>query len=291
MKTHNWTLNGAEGETILVSSDCATDDGGIRANVIFAHGFKGYKDYGFIPVLSAQLANALPIVVHRFNFSHSGMTDDVSTFARPDLFEKDTWNKQVFDLSAMLRAVATGEAPGSAADVPIILMGHSRGGSACLLTAGRRFRDGVSPQPTGVITIAAPDSTCNLSPDAIEMFETEGAIVSPSVRTGQSLRVDSAWLTEQRDEPENHDLIELCTQILCPVFVAHGADDPTVPAESAERIARACPIAETLILPETNHIMNTVNPADPDAALSPALKTLVDHTIRFISDVAIPSSS
>ena len=54
--------------------------------MLIAHGFKGYKDYGMFPRL-ARVAAETGFVAHRFNFSHSGMTDRIATFEHPDLFD------------------------------------------------------------------------------------------------------------------------------------------------------------------------------------------------------------
>lgn len=285
IRTESWSLEGAEGKPILVSSDIAEKTHQARASVLFAHGFKGYKDYGFIPILAARLAESISLAVHRFNFSHSGMTNDVSTFARPDLFERDTWNKQTHDLNALFDHVASGEAPGSAVGSPILLMGHSRGGAACLLMAGRRFRDGAAATPDAVVTIAAPDQTNNLAPQAVDLLRTQGYIVSPSARTGQTLRIRSTWLQEQEAAPENHDILGLCAKIQCPVLAAHGAEDATVTAECARRIAQACPRGELHMIPGANHVMNTPNPADPQAPPPDSLQLLLERILQFIRAV------
>lgn len=290
VKTSNWSAPGADGEVILISTDAFEGRTECKAHVLFAHGFKGYKDYGFIPVLSVKLVEALPIVMHRFNFSHSGMTDDSSTFARPDLFERNTWNKQVADMEALIHAVQNGASPAQAASAPIAFLGHSRGGTTCLLAAGRRFRDGEAPPPVAVATLAASDSTLTMDQNAITMLRDQGYLVSPSARTGQSLRVGIEWLREQEDDPTGHDVLSLCSRISCPVLVAHGAEDPTVPVECAERITRACPRGESLTIADGNHVFNTPNPADPDEPMSAQLAALVDRISTFLQAHVLDSA-
>ena len=96
-----WSIPGAEGEVIL--GDCHLPAGEARGVIIIAHGLKGYKDYGMFPVIARACA-AGGLIAHRFNFSHSGMTNALETFARPDLFERDTWNRQVHDCRAVVEA-------------------------------------------------------------------------------------------------------------------------------------------------------------------------------------------
>gem|GEM_PF-4204546 len=96
----------------------------------------GYYDYGLFPVLARALT-AAGLTCHRFNFSHSGMTRDTATFARPDLFEQDTWGRQQDDLAAVLDHLGAGAEP-------TVLFGHSRGGLSSLLAAPRHAHTGVS---------------------------------------------------------------------------------------------------------------------------------------------------
>jgi uncharacterized protein len=278
----HWSIPGADGQPILVSTDVEPASAPPRCVVLLAHGFKGYKDYGFIPVLGHRLAHALPTVVHRFNFSHSGMTNDIATFANPDLFERDTWNKQVFDLDALIEAVSSGQAPGTPTGLPIVLVGHSRGGVSCLLCAGRRFRDGKELTLNAVVTLSAPDKTSNLAPEVIAQLREQGYLASPSSRTGQVLRVGRIWFDEQEASPTDHDVLGLVGHIRCPVLTLHGQEDQTVDPACASHIASACPRGESTLIPDGDHVYCTTNPADVDGPMSEPLTEVCTHVAEFI---------
>lgn len=286
IRTAEWSLPGADGETVYCSTDHRDDGDTPLLAILIAHGFKGYKDYGFIPVLSRALAADPPVVVHRFNFSHSGMTNDTATFARPDLFERDTWNKQVADLDALIDRVSSGEAPATPAGTPFALAGHSRGGVSCLLCAGRRARDNAAPTPVAVVTLAAPDRCCSMSDDAKTSLRKSGFIDSPSSRTGQSLRVGRIRLDEQDADPDGHDLEALCAMITCPVLAVHGEQDPTVPATSATTIARSCRRGENYLIAGADHVFNTPNPADIAAPMSAPLAEAFNRILKLFRQVS-----
>src|SRR2546430_741685 len=133
-----WSIPGADGEPIIGNTHKSAIGLQARGVVIIAHGFKGYKDYGMFPRVATEFAKAGFIAI-RFNFSNSGMTNNIATFERPNLFERDTWNKQVFDLRAVTEAAIAGSLrdPGNASSLPCVFFGHSRGGVTALLTAGR----------------------------------------------------------------------------------------------------------------------------------------------------------
>jgi fermentation-respiration switch protein FrsA (DUF1100 family) len=166
--------------------------------------------------------------------------------------------------------------------LPLVLFGHARGGVAVLLTAGRHAGDASFPRPAGVITAAAP-SRCNALPEEHARLLLEaGYLESPSARTGQMLRVGRVFLEEQLDDPPGHDLLALAARIRCPVLVAHGASDSTVPCACAGELVRAIgPAARELIVDGANHVFDTPNPLPPDAAPSAALRALLDASVAF----------
>lgn len=282
MHVHDWTIHGADNQPILGNTH--VPDGSPRGVLIIAHGFKGYKDYGMFPRIASRCADA-GFIAHCFNFSHSGMTNRIPTFERPDLFERDTWNKQVFDLRAVIGAVAAGELQGGV--LPLVLFGHSRGGVAVLLTAGRFADDSSFLQPAGIITAAAPDRCNSLSDDDARRLLEEGFLDSPSSRTGQTLRVGSAFLQEQLDDPSAHNVLALAARIRCPMLIIHGENDPTVPVEAAARIAEAAGDRATkLVIPAADHVFNTPNPLPDTAPAGAHLEALISAAMDFSNRAA-----
>lgn len=271
-----WTIEGSDGAVILGNAHLpAGEPAGV---VLVAHGFKGYKDYGMFPAIAAGVADR-GLIAHRFNFSHSGMTNRVETFERPDLFEKDTWNKQVFDFQAVIKAVEHGALEGGG--LPLVMFGHSRGGVSALLAAGRYADDIALDRLAGVVTAAAPSGCNPLTDEEARMLLAEGFLVSPSSRTGQALRIGRAFLDEQRDDPAGHDLLALVPRIPCPVLVVHGEKDPTVPVERAPEIAAACRQATVRIIAGADHVFNTPNPMPPDTEPGPQLAELIEALGEF----------
>lgn len=284
----SWEVAGADGQVIYGNTHLPTIEEGsnfAKGVVLFVHGFLGYKDYGMFPYL-AQTTSRAGFITHRFNMSHSGMTNNIETFERPDLFGRDTWNKQVEDLLAVVRAMDKGELEGRG--LPYILFGHSRGGATVLLTAGRMFRDSVEPRllqlplPAGVIAVASPSSACNLSDADKKQVLDQGYWEIVSNRTGQKLKIDKNWLVEQLDNPADHDLALHVSSIMCPVTIVHGERDPSVPVECAGEIenwVKSGVIHEAHIIEGADHVFNTVNPMTSDSTVSSQLRELVDIVI------------
>ena len=278
-----WSIAGSDGEPIIGNCHMpAGIPGGPLGVILIAHGFKGYKDYGMFPRIAQSMAGA-GFIAHRFNFSHSGMTDNIETFERPDLFEKDTWNRQVFDYRAVIDAVANGNLEG--AGMKYVMFGHSKGGVTALLTAGRFADDSSMVQPAGVVTASAPSQCNNLTPEMIEQLKSEGYLVSPSSRTGQDLRIGKNYLTQMEEDPARHDLLGMVRKFTCPLMIFHGEKDPTVPIDCATQISiEAGKKALLIAIEAADHVFNTPNPLPADQTTSPQLQTLLDRMAEFAAN-------
>lgn len=285
-RCYPWTIAGAEGEDILGNVHEPDDRQAPRGVMLLLHGFLGYKDYGMFPFLADRLAGA-GCIVHRFNFSHSGMTNNIEKFERPDLFERDTWNRQVTDVNHVLQAIDVGELPGR--DLPFAIYGHSRGGVTALFTAGRRFREGHTRLPVGVIPAATPDFTNRFTEEQQAEILQRGYTEVVSNRTRQTLKVGREFLAEQLDDPAGHDLFEHVRAISCPLLILHGSIDPTVPPRCAKSIAEAAgperDDVEVLFIPNGDHVFNTPNPMPVDDSPSPQLSAVIDAMTVFLDRV------
>lgn len=273
-----WQLDGADGPPILGSTDKHVEHP--RGVLILCHGFKGYMDYGLFPRLAAVAAGQ-GLLVHRFNFSHSGMTRETDTFERPDLFERDTWGKQIQDLRAVAEAVATGQLDGQG--LPMVWFGHSRGGVTVTLTASRAFADPQAEhvRPAGIAIASTPDVACSLSEQDREKMRRDGRLLSPSGRTGQRLFVGKPWLDEIEADPEAFDPKLAAERVPCPTLIVHGGEDQTVNASAAIALSQRFPASEIEVIGGASHTYNCPNPLPHDAEPPEATARMMDRVTGF----------
>ena len=287
-KSTPWTLINTHGLEILGDTHVPAQSDPI-ATAVLLHGFKGYKDYGFLPVLAHDLCeNSLcdkGMIVHRFNFATSGMTNDIETFARPDLFELDTWNRQVEDVACVIDAIHNDGLRGN--HLPLFLIGHSRGGATALLSAARHHQQ---LNLAGVVTINAVDQCCTMSQEAQNEMRRRGFAITQSARTKQELKIGSEWLTDQLDHPDQHNVLKLAQQIPCPVCVIHCEDDLAVEIKSGIAIANST--RSTLFrVRQGDHVLNMSNPSSLNTPRSRQLLETEGEISRFITERCSSMSS
>jgi len=275
--TYDWAIAGAAGQPIRGTTHLpALETTPPRGVLLICHGFKGYKDYGFLPQLAERAAQQ-GLIAHRFNFSHSGMTRNIDTFERPDLFEQDTWLKQVQDLRAVTSAIGRDEIPG--VQLPMVWFGHSRGGVTVLLT---NVRATVNARPVGLVLAATPNAALNLSDEDKQTLRHEGRLPVQSARTGQTLYIGKQWLDEIEADPDFHDPERAIAAADVPTLILHGTGDTTVPVHAANRLHHAAPHRTTLHLIEGgSHTFNASNPLPLTQSPPTATQEMIDQACDF----------
>ena len=104
--------------------------------IVFAHGFKGFKDWGTFNLLSEKFTNE-GICFVKFNFSHNGTTPkDLTNFTDLEAFGNNNYSIELNDLEVLLDFLETKNEFSNWYDFSnLALIGHSRGGGIVLLKA------------------------------------------------------------------------------------------------------------------------------------------------------------
>jgi len=278
-----WQIAGSDDQLIYGSSDIPEAGVETRGALLMAHGLMGYKDYGFLPYLGKRLCKALDFAVHRFNFSHSGMTHDYQRFEKLELFEKDNWGRQIEDFHAVDLALRQGRLPGGDQLGNRYWLGHSRGGLSAVLAADRS-----ALPPTGLICLSSPSSACNLDASQIQRLKKSGGLGITSGRTGQVLRTGRQWIDAIEADGQGFDPLLALAAVVEPmrgrVLLIHGDQDTTVPSQSMAKYQGACGgRCQTRLITGANHVYNCVNPLDASQGVPQALETLISAVSSFIS--------
>ena len=245
--------------------------------VVFAHGFKGFKDWGSWHLIAAAFAKK-GFAFLKFNFSHNGTTpENLYEFADLEAFGQNTYSKEWMDLEAVLNWIEE-NAVNLGFDLnQLSLIGHSRGGGIAIAKAVNDNRI------TKLVTWASVPSLAWLwaSETVKKQWENEGVLYQMNARTRQNMPLYYTLCSDYEALQILFDLDILAPQVSQPWLIVHGEADTSVPASAAKHLHNLQPKAHLALIRDADHTFGGKHPWDSDA-LPPLSIKLVETTIDFL---------
>jgi len=273
IKKQNFNIPGAKGRGMLMDLTYRTSNKNAPL-VIFAHGFKGFKDWGAHNLVANYFAEQ-GFRFLKFNFSHNGTTaDKPEDFADLIAFADNTFTIELEDLKAVIDFACGGS--GIAAASGVYLMGHSMGGGMAIIKAVEDKR------VKKLITMASISGFRNLWPKEIEeQWRLTGITYIANKRTGQQMPLKVSLLDDLERNPGRLDILAHAAQIKQPWLIAHGDEDPTVPLAHAKELKAAHPDAEFLVIKGGDHVFGATQPyAEPELPVK--LLEFCEQAVAFL---------
>lgn len=270
MLRKSFTLTNGSDEYIRGDLRYREDSRNVPA-VIICHGFKGFKDWGFFPLLGETLAKAGYATII-FNFSRNGIGSDPVSFTELDQFAANTYSHELADLNTVYDAIKNGELGNGIIDQDNIgLMGHSRGGGVSLLFAAEH------PELTTLVTWSAIATVNRYSPSEIVEWKERGFSEIENRRTKQIMRMNTSFIEDIEKNKDRLDILKAASQIEIPTMVVHGENDESVPSTEADQIYdNLSSIEKQLeIIEGGSHTFNITHPMD---SRSPQFEIAMDIT-------------
>jgi uncharacterized protein len=221
--------------------------------VLLVHGFKGFKDYAFLPPFAERLAKAGFAAV-TMSVSGSGV-DEAGDFTRLDRFRKNTYSMELDDLHIVVNALRAGEL-GIAPPTSLGVVGHSRGGGMALLLARE------VPAVRAVVTWAGIGVARRHTDRELAMWRKIGTIEILHERLRMRLPLDFDVAEDcLAHEHGRLDILVAARTLGRPWLQVHGTADGTVTFEEAQRLAAEAGAGhETLWLDGADHTFGAVHP-------------------------------
>lgn len=243
--------------------------------VIVAHGFKGFKDWGFFPYVAQKIQQKTNFQVITFNFSHNGLNRGDVEITNLEKFEKNTYSLEIQDLTTMINAAEQGYFGHKAKR--IYLIGHSRGGGIVLLTASILQK----PVIKKIITYATISYTDRFD---THLWQKQGYLEVVNGRNGQILRLGKPLYDDiQQYKDTKLNIGHAVQNITVPVLFIHGAQDESVPCKESETLHNLRKEhhkpSDLFIVENTGH---TFGIKHPFRTASPELETIIHKTIEFL---------
>lgn len=269
----DFTLIASDGEKLSITT-YLNEQLFFGKTLVFIHGFKGFKDWGFGPYLGEYFANKGFFVI-TFNFSHNGIGESKNEFTEIEKFAKNTFSREVRELNELLDAFRSGFFAEIDTKSKIGLIGHSRGGAVAILTASKR--DDID----AVASWAAISKLDRYSVRQKNEWRKKGYFEIMNVRTNQLMRLDLSLLEDiEQNESGSLNLENALKNFNRQLLIAHGDQDLAVPVSEAEQLYQWSDKSKTELFKifGTGHTFDIVHPF---SGTTVKFEKLLEETTKF----------
>ena len=221
--------------------------------IIFAHGYKGYKDWGTFDLMADKFAENGFVFV-KFNFSHNGTTiENPKNFDDLEAFGNNTYTKEMSDYQKVIDHF---ELYPKVDASKIILIGHSRGGGNTVLQA---YKD---DRVKALVTLAGIDSFAARFPknERLEDYKTKGVFYVENARTKQQM---PHYYLFYEDFNKNEQVLNIqfaAQHLKKPYLIVHGTADEAVKIKTSNLLHNWAKNSELLIVEDANHTFGGKEP-------------------------------
>lgn len=277
-KENNLIIEGKHNKPI-VADLIFKDDGKPKPIVIFAHGYKGFKDWGAWDVMGEKIAEEGFFFV-KFNFSHNGTDpENLTEFLNIEAFGDNNYIKELDDLQSVLDWLLLPDFKFAKQLKPddISLIGHSRGGGIVLIKAAEEKRI------TKLITLASVSDFGSRFPEgkALEAWEKKGVQYIVNTRTGQQLPHHYQFYKNFKENKERLNIKKAAKKLEIPHLIAHGSNDTSVSIGEAGNLFEWSPAPKLLLVENADHVFGTSHPWNGQE-LPKEFKQVISKSIEFL---------
>ena len=256
--------------------------------IIFAHGFKGFKDWGHFNLMADYFA-AQGFAFLKFNFSHNGGTlQQPIDFPDLEAFSENTFWKELQDIKALLDALeGKNRVQEGAADFmdfsagvdhqQIYLIGHSRGGGIAILSAARdaRISKVVNWAGVGDFKRYIP------SGEQLSRWQERGVVYVENKRTLQQMPMKFTFVESLIQHSKDLDILQAVKQLQQPLMLIHGDADQVVELSDAKELKRINSAIVLQVIKDGDHVFGAKHPW-VEVFLPGDTKHVIDLSIQFL---------
>ena len=204
-----------------------------NAVIIFVHGYKGYKDWGAWNLVENYFLKA-DFGFVKFNMSHNGGTvEQPIDFPDLEAFGKNTYTYEINDLNRIIDETNRIIRQECEMDIPIYVIGHSRGGGVAILTAAQ------NKNVSKLISLAGISNIANRFPNGDELTEWQysGVMYVNNSRTNQAMPHFYSFYEDFKNNEDALDIETAATNLNLHFLQIHGDMDLAVSVSEGQRVA------------------------------------------------------
>ena len=252
-----------------------------RPVIVYLHGYKGFKDWGHIPLLP-KVVNEHRFNFLKFNFSHNGGTlDNPVDFPDLESFAKNNYSIELEDVQTVLNWLTDNENPFKSGidKEEIYLLGHSRGGGIAILTASRDKR------VKKLVTWSAVGDFARRFPigEALQNWKNNGVMYVENSRTEQKMPHYYQFYEDFRNNREKLDISEAERILEIPHLLIHGTMDETVLLGEALRLMSLNEHTSLIKLHGATHTLGGFHPYKKQT-LPHDVDLALNYTLTFLGN-------
>lgn len=187
-------------ETVIKATRYPAQNDAPKALIIIAHGYKGFKDWGMFPYAAEYLSRTHEVVT--FNFSHNGIGENPLQFTELDKFAVNTYDRELSDLDTLICHLQA-DMQDDNLNLPIFLIGHSRGAGVCLVHA--------LDHPASISGVISWNGVTNLdlfSDQQKEEMRRNGRSYVLNGRTNQQMPLDVIIIEDLERQQERYNIMD-----------------------------------------------------------------------------------
>lgn len=244
--------------------------------VLYLHGFKGFKDWGFAPYLGQRFAEA-GIRMLAMNFSHNGIGQNPMEFTELEKFRDNTFSLEVDEAREVLEKYRQGRLFGAKPGARMGVLGHSRGGGVALVTFAAH------PDVAAICTWASVSTFARYPKHVIDLWEQQGFLEVPNARTGQMMLLGWRIHTDLMAHIDGKlSISKAVGSMKKPLCIVHGDADEAVPDADARALFEWAEqtSAELHLIPGAGHTFGAKHPFEGTHA---HLEHALSHTLKFFT--------
>jgi len=243
--------------------------------LIFVHGFKGFKDWGFGPYLAEYFAEEGYFVI-TFNFSHNGVGESFTEFDELNKFEYNTYSREINEIKEIVEAYKTDYFGNINPPNKIGLIGHSRGGGVSIIASS------IMKDIDALVTWSAISKFDRYTKKQKEEWKKKGYFEIMNSRTKQMMRLNKVLLDDiEANSARLLNMKHALSKLNTPYLIVHGDQDLAVPISEAEEIYSWSNKATTELykISGTGHTFDIKHPFE---GTSVAFEKVLEKTNQFL---------
>lgn len=247
---------------------------GTLTPVVVAHGFLGFKDWGFFPYLGRRLSKA-GFAAISFNHALSGIEDNPWKIDDAEGFSRNSTTQELRDWDLVMDALLLGRMPlaNRMRLNAVGAVGHSRGGSYAILLSRQ------VPQIASIVTWGAIRSFDRFDAETRRRWRHQGFLEVPREEHEAPLRMTAAALEALERNDLRLEVLKAVRESTIPIMFLHGRRDRRVPLPEGERLWQCADpqLCRFHVIENAGHTFQTRHPlTTPSLPLLEAVSRTID---------------